>query len=115
MSIRSRSRLGDDQAALLAAYRSRTGVAQVGPAADEVEVVSTMGKVTSVVTSDPDYGAHLVVASQEFAGTPPSASDAPKPSLRAYPTPNRVVTDYAVDEYVQLATARGALLAVKLG
>ena len=115
MSIRSLSRLGEDQAAVLAAYRARNRDGDVRPAADGAHVVATVGKVTSVVTSDPSYGAHLVVASQEFSGTPPSASDAPKPSLRAYPTPNRVVTDYAVNEYVQLAVARGALLALKLG
>ena len=64
---------------------------------------------------DPTYGAHLVVQPQVFSGTPPVASAAVKPEVRAYPTPNNVVTDYAVNEFVVLVTARGALLAVKVG
>ena len=77
--------------------------------------MSLIGKVTSVVTSDPTYGAHLVIEPQAFSGTPPAASAASQPSLRGYPTPDRVVTDYVVNEYVSVRTARGALLALKLG
>ncbi len=115
MGIRTLSRLRADQAALLADYRARHEDGGGISGAEEVAAVATMAKVSSVVTSDPTYGAHLVVDAQEFSGTPRVPSAAAKPSLRAYPTPNRVVTDYAVNEYVQLQTARGALLAVKLG
>lgn len=115
MGIRTLSQLRVDQAALLEEYRGRN-VEAVGPSSvEEIEAVTTFAKVSSVVTSDPTYGAHLVVDLQEFSGTPRVPAAASKPSLRAYPTPNRVVTDYAVNEYVVLQTARGALVAVKLG
>ena len=115
MGIRSLSQLRADQAALLAEYRGRNARAVETLGVEKSETVTTIAKVSSVVTSDPTYGAHLVVNLQEFSGTPRVAGAASKPSLRAYPTPNRVVADYAADEFVVLQTARGALLAVKLG
>ncbi len=115
MSVRSLGALREDQAALLSEYRGRdrNGVASSG--AEEIELVAAYAKVTTVVTSDGTYGAHLVVTPQEFAGTPPGAQDASKPTRRAYPTPNRVVADYTVGEFVLLHSARGALVGMKLG
>ncbi len=114
MSVRSIEQLREDQAALLAEYRGRLGGGVAAPSSAGVDVVATIAKVTSIVTSDPTYGAHLVVQSQAFAGSPPTASAAAKPTVRVYATPNRVVTDYSVGEFVLLQTARGALLAMKL-
>ncbi len=114
MSIRSRRQLRDDQAALLAEYRARNAESATASGAEEIAVVATVAKVASIVTSDPTYGPHLTANLQEFTGTPPSPADASKPILRVYPTPNHVVLDYSVDEYVLLLTARGALLAAKL-
>jgi len=72
------------------------------------------GRVDSVVSSDPDYGPHLVVVRQEWSGTPPTVSDSSALSVRCYPTPNRVVGDYSVDDYVRIIAARGAMVAEAL-
>ncbi len=121
MAIRSLAELRADQARLLEAYRSSLQVTddsasmatrdpgRVGAA------VQTVGKVTAVVTSDATYGAHLVCQPQVFDGVPPVAVDAAKPTAVAYPTPNRVVGDYAVGDFVLLTPTRGALLAAVLG
>ena len=115
MAIRTREQLDQDQAALLAEYRAGLSADSSAPSAGEAEAVALIGKVTSVVTSDPTYGAHLVVQSQAFVGTPPVAAAAAKPTVRVYATPNRAVTDYAVGEFVHLLTCRGAVLAAKMG
>ncbi len=117
MSIRSIEQLRVNQSAILDDYRARrSAVAATGASgvSSGVETVATLGRVTGVVTVDATYGPHLTVAVQEFAGTPPFASDAAKPIQRANPTPNHVVADYAVNEFVELLPARGALLASKL-
>ena len=117
MSVRSLERLRADQAAILDAHRRREAAlpGAAVPAAAALDQVTTIGQVTTVVTSDPTYGAHLVVQPQAFSGTPPSPGAAAQATVRAYPTPNRVVGDYSVNEYVSLLVTRGALLAVKLG
>jgi hypothetical protein len=71
------------------------------------------GRVSAVVESDPDHGAHLMVKPQRFDGTPPAAQDAAVAAMRCYPAPNHSVTDYAVDEYVKVVAARGAFVADK--
>jgi hypothetical protein len=73
------------------------------------------GRVTEVVSSDPQYGAHLVVQPQRFTGVPPVVQDAEAAAVRCYPAPNRAVGDYAVDEYVKVTAARGAFVADKSG
>ena len=120
MSVRGLETLRTDQDTLMAQYRAERGAANPeagtgGAVAEAVATILAVGKVTAVVESDPDYGAYLVVQIQEFAGAPPQASDASIAEVRAYPTPNRVVTDYSVDEFVNVQTVRGALLAAKLG
>ena len=115
MGIRTREELHEDQAGLLAEYRAGLGAESMTEGAVAAEAAALIGRVTSVVTSDPTYGAHLVVEPQVFTGTPPAASAASQAPVRAYPTPERVVTDYSVDEYVSVVTVRGGLLALKLG
>lgn len=115
MSVRSLERLRRDQSALLAEYRAGDVGGEVSATSSEVDVVATLGKVTGRVTSDPIYGAHLVVTLQEFGGTPPVAQAASKPTQRVYPAPNHVVGDYSLNEFVLLVTARGALLGMKIG
>lgn len=120
MAIRSLDELRADQAQLLEEYRaslpstSTTDGMMISDRSRTDALVVTVGKVTQVVTSDPTLGAHLVCQPQEFDGVPPMASAAPRPTMVAYPTPNRVVTDYAVDDFVELTPTRGALLAAAL-
>jgi hypothetical protein len=118
MPIRSRKQLQLDQAEILAEYRR-----EVSDASDEVGQMPVSGgpssssggwgRVSEVVTSDANYGPHLVVQPQAFSGLPRAASDASVPAVRCYPAPNRVVGDYAVDEHVKIISARGALIADK--
>lgn len=116
MGIRGLEELRREQEAVLAAWRSRgaSSSSRMGMSVG-METLALVGKVTSVVASDPTYGAHVVVSAQQFTGAPPSAGAASRPTMRAYPTPNRVVGDYAVNEFVWLATVRGAVLAGKMG
>ncbi len=123
MAIRSLGKLKEDQSALLASYRASavSGPASVGSALLQLAgspegrpTLAVIAKVTSLVLFHPDYGSHLVVQIQEFSGAPPAPSDAAIDELRAYPTPNRAVSDYTVNEYVLVLTVRGALLAAKL-
>jgi len=72
------------------------------------------GRVTAVVTSDPTYGPHLVVVRQRWTGTPPSCSDMAGVTVRCYPSPNRSVSDDAVDDYLRVVAARGAMIAEAL-
>ena len=116
MAVRAREILRRDQAELLLQYRlgraAGHDVAQLpGPAVQGMVVV--WGRASQVITADPDYGAHLVVAPQGFTGTPPTAGDSGAASMRCYPAPNHTVTDYSVDEYVKVLPARGAFVADK--
>ncbi len=72
------------------------------------------GRVTSVVTSDPEHGPHVMVRRQVWTGAPPVVSDGAGADVRCYPTPDRAVTDYAVDEYVRVVASAGARVAEKL-
>ncbi len=118
MAIRSRQQRKEDAERILAEYRARlTGA--TGEDREEPSLAmptSVLGKVTQVVSSDPTYGPHLVVQPQEYTGTPPSAADSIANTLRCYPTPNHVVGNYAVDEFVsiQILAQSDAHVAAKL-
>lgn len=118
MAVRNLDQLRRDQVALADELRRlkqhQAGIAQL-PAPGTATTVILWGKVTSVISSDPTYGPHLLVQPQTFSGTPAAPSDTTGPALRCYPTPNHVVTDYAVNEYVKVLTCRHALLADKAG
>ncbi len=118
MAIRSREQRQEDAERILAEYRARLS----GSAGEDREEpsptmpASVLGKITQVVRSDPTYGPHLVVQPQEYTGTPPSASDSIANTIRCYPTPNHVVADYAVNEFVsiQILAQSDAYVAAKL-
>ncbi len=116
MPVRSREQLRRDQHQLLAEYRrlrrQRESVAQL-PTHGAVASVVLYGRVTQVVSSDPTFGAHLVVAPQDVSGTPPVFSDSTAASVRCYPAPNHVVGDYTVNEKIKVLTVRGAFIADK--
>ena len=118
MAIRSRQQQQEDAERILAEYLAST---QVGGDEDSQEPslpmpTSLLGKITTVVTSDATYGPHLVVQPQEYTGVPPTAADSITSTIRTYPTPNHVVGDYAVDEFVaiQILAQSDAYVAVKL-
>ena len=106
-----------DQAAILSAYRdeqvARESVA-ILPRPGTMTASALYGRVSSVVTSDPTYGPHLVVVRQDWSGTPPTVSDASGATVRCYPTPNHTVSSYSVNETIRITAARGAMLAEKL-
>ncbi len=118
MAIRSREQRQEDAERILEEYRVRLS----GSADEDREEpslampTSVLGKITQVVGSDPAYGPHLVVQPQEYTGLPPSASDSIANTIRCYPTPNHVVGDYAVDEFVsiQILAQSDAYVAAKL-
>ncbi len=118
MAIRSREQRQEDAERILDEYRARLS----GAAGEDREEpssampTSVLGKVTQVVGSDPTYGPHLVVQPQEYIGAPPTTADSIANTVRCYPTPNHVVGDYAVDEFVsmQIFAQSDAYVAVKL-
>jgi len=115
--IRSVETLRRDQAEVLTSYREesapRVPVAERSGAALPTAAV-VYGRVSLVVESDPTYGPHLEVIQQVWDGVPPSPADGSAPAVRCYPTPNRTVNDYLVNDYVRIAPARGVLLAEAL-
>ena len=116
MGIRTREQLHRDQEQLLAEHRRLTrqprAVAQL-PSDGSGVAVTVYGRVDQVVSSDPTYGAHLVVAPQQASGTPPVFSDSTAASVRCYPAPNHVVGDYTVNEMIKILALRGAFIADK--
>lgn len=74
-----------------------------------------LARVTQVVTSDPTYGPHLLAVPQILSGTPPTPADRDVSAGRVYPTPNRSVSDYSVDEYVAVWKIDAVWLAARLG
>ena len=118
MAIRSRAQRKEDAERILTEYRARLS----GTAVEDREEpslampTSVLGKVTQVVGSDPTFGPHLVVQPQEYTGAPPATADSIANTIRCYPTPNHVVGDYAVNEFVaiQILAQSDAYVAVKL-
>ena len=118
MAIRSREQRKEDAERILAEYLASTQVGG-GEVSQEPSLpmpTSLLGKITQVVTSDATYGPHLVVQPQEYTGAPPTASDSIANTIRTYPTPNHIVGDYAVDEFIsiQILTQSDAYVAIKL-
>lgn len=115
--IRDMDKLLRDQSAILSAYREqRGGRAEVAvlPRPGGSIALAVYGRVCAVVESDPDHSSHLLVVRQRWGGVPPTVSDASDSATRCYPTPNRAVDDYTVDEYVRMVAAHGAMVAEKL-
>ena len=118
MAIRSREQRKEDAERILAEYRARrTGA--TGEDREEPSLAmptSVLGKITQVVSSDPTYGPHLIVQPQEYTGVPPTAADSIANTIRCYPTPNHVVGDYAVNDFVsiQILAQSDAHVAAKL-
>jgi len=106
--------LKEEQAALLAEYRTRLKPEQPEASAEELPPVMTFGKVTGVVYFDPAHGQHLLVQPHEYTGMPPVTVPSNKPELRVYPTPNYTAFAYSLGDWVAIETVRGSLLAVKL-
>ncbi|UCD27483.1 MAG: hypothetical protein JSV03_10195 [Planctomycetota bacterium] len=115
--IRSLKNLQRDQAEIMSSFRQEQtppdSVALL-PRPGGSTAISVFGRITQVISSDPDYGPHLMVKRQQWTGTPPTASDSSVPAVRCYPTPNHTVTDYLVDDYVLILTANGAMVAQRL-
>ncbi len=117
MGVRSIGQLKRDQAALLAAHRSRLGGAGSAGGTDGAlspRPALQWGRITQVVTSDETYGPHLMAQGYVFAGTPPSPASASAAPLRCYPAPGKAVGDYAVDDYVSLTPTAGAVIAERI-
>jgi hypothetical protein len=116
MAARSAEELRRDQMALLEAYRQRLGSSGAGDTASVTSPGAALpwGQVTQVVTSDPDYGPHLMVQGQIYTGSPPAPADAPAAPLRCYPAPGKAVGDYSVNDYVRLAPTAGAVIAEQI-
>ena len=116
MAIRSLNQLAEDQARLLAAYRERlpavanAGAASTSPAQPPLQ----WGKVTQVITGDPQFGPHLLVQPHVPTNIPPTFTPASAAPLRCYPAPGKTVTDYAVNDYVRLAPTPAAVVAERL-
>lgn len=116
MQLRAIGPLKATQARMLESYKQERREA-VTPVDDEaVNAASDMaiGRIDEVVTGDEQFGPHLKVALQRFAGSPPSPTDAIGAVRVCYPAPSRTVGDYAVDEYVGLIAASGLRFALKL-
>ena len=119
MAIRSREQRQEDAERILAEYRARLS-GSAGEDREEPSLAmptSVLGKITQVVGSDPTYGPHLVVQPQEYTGVPPASADSIANTVRCYPTPNHVVADYAVNDFVaiQILAQSDAYVAAKLG
>ncbi len=118
MAIRSREQRQEDAERILSEYRARfsSSTDQDREEPSPAMPASVLGKITLVVSSDATYGPHLVIQPQEYTGLPPSVSDSIDSTLRCYPTPNHVVGDYAVNEFVaiQILAQSDAYVATKL-
>ncbi|GJM25991.1 MAG: hypothetical protein DHS20C16_24060 [Phycisphaerae bacterium] len=117
MKVRRLSELKQTQARMLEELRAdRTLVDEaVGDSSEFVTSLGlAMGRVESVVASDPELGAHLVVAKQRVVGVPPSFDDDAVASQIYYPAPSRVVGDYLVDESVLCCQMDGSRIALKM-
>lgn len=112
--IRPAETLKRDQSDILASYRDEKGAVAAPTTLPRPGLASTLGvygRVSSVVVSDETYGPHLLIARQQWTGTPPTASDAPTPEIVCYPGPNHEIGDYSTGDYVRIVVAHGAMIA----
>lgn len=118
MQVRRLSELKRTQSQMLERFRADQAVA-IDSAATPSEpaglTVLIVGRVNSVVSTDPELGAHLVVIKQKADGQPPVFGDDSTSSQVYYPSPNRLVTDYSVSELVLCHQIEGARVALKIG
>ncbi|MBN2560669.1 MAG: hypothetical protein JXQ75_07040 [Phycisphaerae bacterium] len=112
MAVRSIQQLERDQAALLAAYKNRLAGAVAGgvPSVTMPRPALQWGRVTQVVTSDEQFGPHLMVQGYIYTGSPPEPTEAAAAAFRCYPAPGKAVTDYSVNDYVRLTPAAEAVI-----
>jgi len=116
--IRTVEVLRRDQAEVLASLRedqAPQGAVAVLPRPGGAIATAVYGRVSEKVGSDTIYGPHLLVIRQMWSGVPPTVSDAEGEPVRCYPTPNLTLDDYAVNDYVRIVAARGAMVAEALG
>jgi hypothetical protein len=115
MALRSLEQLKHDQAAILDAYLRRNE--EIPRSVTRSTLPSgrlQWGRVVEIVSSDDDHGPHLVVQGLVYSGSPPALSSAAADTLRCYPAPGLLVSDYAVDEYVQLRPSELAVVAMPI-
>jgi hypothetical protein len=55
-----------------------------------------------------------MVQPQAVSGLPPTTASAAASVMRCFPSPGKLVADYAVDEFVRLVPAAGAVIAERL-
>jgi hypothetical protein len=118
MAVRPIAQLRREQQEMLDALRemeTEASTATIETSPESGEPTYRLARVTQVVTSDPTYGPHLLVVPQILSGTPPTPSDRDVSAGRAYPTPNRSVSDYSADEYVAVWKIDAVWLAARLG
>ncbi len=117
MKIRRISELKRSQAQLLDEFRADRAAA-ISESSDAIEPASSsalaVGRIESVVSSDAELGAHLVVTRQKASGVPVGFGDDSVASQVYYPGPGSVVGDYAIDEYVLCCVVDGARIALKM-
>jgi len=114
--MRSLDKLMRHQADLLAGWRSRVPAGGAGgePAVARPRPNVLWGKITAIVTTDPQFGPHLMVQPQVVSGVPPTTAPAAASVMRCFPPPGKVVADYAVGEFVRLVCAAEAIFAERL-
>ncbi len=115
MALRSLEQLKHDQAAILEAHLRRTTkttarIASFAPPQGRLQ----WGRVVEIVLSDDDHGPHLVVQGLVFSGSPPALATAAADTFRCYPAPGLFVTDYQIDDYVQLRPSETAVVALPI-
>jgi len=116
MRNRSVSELQRDQAKILDDYQSRLPARGAGSATamPTTRPALQWGRVIQVVTSDENFGPHLVVQAYVYTGSPPSPTPSVAAPFPCYPVPGKTVGDYAVDDYVRLTTVPGAVIAERI-
>ena len=114
--MRSLDQLMQHQAELLAAWRSRRPEGGAGgePALGRPRPEVLWGKITAIVTADPQFGPHLMVQPQVVSGSPATTAPAAASVIRCFPPPGKVVAGYAVDEFIRLVPAAEAIFAERL-
>ena len=116
MGLRSLEQLKRDQAAILDAHlRRNEGLARNLARPTVPSGRLQWGQVVELVTSDDDFGPHLVVQGLVYSGSPPTLTTATAESLRCYPAPGRSISHYAADDFVQLCPSEAAMIALPIG